>query len=93
MPTPQKRRMKRVYKRVSKGTKLVFKKKKSKNPRCGVCKKTLHGLTNKKGKVNRMFGGNTCSSCSKRKITNRVRALKLEPGNKKSKSKEVKENK
>ena len=74
MPTPQKRRMKRIHKRVSKGTKLVFKKKKTKQPKCSQCKKALHGITKKKGKVNRKFGGSLCSACSRKKVIERLRS-------------------
>lgn len=72
MPKPFQRRMKRISKRLSKETKLVFKKKKNKVAKCSECKKSLSGLT-KKVKVNRKFGGSLCSSCSRKEIKNRTR--------------------
>ena len=72
MPKPFQRRMKRIHKKVSKETKLVFKDKKKSNPSCSLCKKTLFGLK-VKGKVKRKFGGALCSKCSRRGIIESAR--------------------
>lgn len=72
MPKPFQRRMKRIYKKVSKETKLVFKEKKKNTPSCPSCSKPLSGLRTK-GKVNRKFGGALCSKCSKRRIVESAR--------------------
>jgi len=86
MPRPSRRSrtLSRVHKRVTTGTKLVYRKRKPKPAHCSNCGAVLKGVprerpykirtTNKsKKRPERMFGGNLCSSCSRKEIIKRNR--------------------
>ena len=74
MPKPFQRRMKRIQKRVSKGTKLVFKGKKKNKLSCPTCSKPLFGSRDN-ARANRKFGGSLCSKCSRRSIIDSARKI------------------
>jgi len=85
MVQPQKSRSRRrVYVKSSKGTKLVYKQRKSAKRTCNFCGKPLHGvaavtrkalkkLTKSQKRPERKFGGVLCSSCSRLRIIQEVR--------------------
>lgn len=74
----------KIFKKTTKGVKLIYVKKKVKLPRCGVCGATLHGIPrlrssqirklakSEKG-PERPYGGNLCSKCMRQKIIERFR--------------------
>ena len=86
MPRPSRRSrtLRRVFKRVTKGIKLVYEKRKPKKNSCSKCGIVLQGVPNERPykmqnmpksqkRPERMFGGVLCSKCSKREIIKRVR--------------------
>lgn len=57
-------------KKVLKGNKIVYKRKQANKSHCSICRKVLHGV--KRGTSNgpnRKYGGELCSSCSRKIIT------------------------
>ena len=78
--TKRSRSFRRVFVKTPKGSsKLSYKARKPKKAVCASCGKQLHGikkdrpykinkLTKSKRRPERVFGGNLCSSCSKRKL-------------------------
>ena len=86
MPRPSKRSrtLARIYKRVTKGVKLVYKKRKPKKSHCSKCGIILKGIPHERPykmmnmpksqkRPERMFGGVLCSKCAKREMINRFR--------------------
>ena len=86
MPRPSRRSrtLRRIYKKVTKGVKLVYKKRKPKKAHCGNCGSALKGVPRERPykmrtmpksqkRPERMFGGVLCSKCSRREIIKRVR--------------------
>lgn len=86
MPRPSKRSrtFRRVFRRITKGVKLVYEKRKPKKAHCGKCGIVLQGVPRERPykmmnmpksqkRPERMFGGTLCSKCSKREIIKRVR--------------------
>lgn len=86
MPRPSRRSrtLRRVFRKVIKGVKLVYEKRKPKLSHCGNCDAVLKGIPrerpykmrtmNKSQKrPERMFGGNLCSKCARREIIKRNR--------------------
>ena len=83
-PSRRSRTLARIYKRVTKGVKLVYKKRKPKPAHCSNCDAVLKGIPHERPykmrtmpksqkRPERMFGGNLCSQCSRREIINRIR--------------------
>lgn len=86
MPRPSRRSrtLARVFKRVTKGVRLVYKKRKPKKAHCGNCGAVLKGVPRERPykmrnmpksqkRPARMFGGNLCSKCSRKEIIKRIR--------------------
>lgn len=86
MPRPSRRSrtLRRVFSKVTKGVKLVYKKRKPKKASCSNCGDILKGVPNERPykmrnmpksqkRPERMFGGNLCSKCSRREIIKRNR--------------------
>ncbi|MEM2115484.1 MAG: 50S ribosomal protein L34e [Candidatus Woesearchaeota archaeon] len=75
------RSLRKVSKRTPGGrTTTHFEKKKPKVARCAICKKPLSGiprnvkkLSKSEKTVERKYGGNLCSKCSRRKIITEAR--------------------
>jgi len=83
-PSRRSRTLARIYKRVTKGVKLVYKKRKPKPAHCSNCGVVLIGIPHERPykmmnmpksqkRPERMFGGVLCSRCAKREIINRIR--------------------
>ncbi len=83
-PSRRSRTLARIYKKVTKGVKLVYKKRKPSQPHCANCDAILKGVPHERPykmrtmnksqkRPERMFGGVLCSKCSKREIINRNR--------------------
>ena len=86
MPRPSRRSrtLARVYRKITKGVKLVYRKRKPKPAHCSNCNAVLKGIprerpykmrttTKSQKRPERMFGGTLCSSCSRREIIKRNR--------------------
>ena len=86
MPRPSRRSrsLARVFKKVTKGVRLIYKKRKPKPAHCSNCGAVLKGVPHERPykmrnmpksqkRPERMFGGNLCSKCSRREIIKRVR--------------------
>ena len=86
MPRPSRRSrtLRRVYKRVTKGVKLVYEKRKPKKSHCAGCNAVLMGVPSERPykirtmpksqkRPERMFGGVLCSKCAKMEIIKRNR--------------------
>ena len=86
MPRPGKRSrsLRRVFRKVASGTKLVYKKRKPSKSKCGVCGAPLHGVLRErpykmrtsaktKKRPSRPYGGNLCSKCMREKIREKIR--------------------
>tara|TARA_Y100000034_G_C6831793_1_gene375502 strand:- start:306 stop:569 length:264 start_codon:yes stop_codon:yes gene_type:complete len=86
MPRPSRRSrtLRRVFRKVTKGVKLVYKKRKPKKTHCGNCGAVLKGVPRERPykmrtmpksqkRPERMFGGNLCSKCSRKEIIKRHR--------------------
>jgi len=83
-PSRRSRTLARIYKKVAKGVKLIYKKRKPKPAHCAKCDAVLKGMPHErpykmrtmpksKKRPERMFGGILCSRCSKREIIKRNR--------------------
>ncbi len=86
MPRPSRRSrtLRRVFRRITKGVKLVYEKRKPKSAHCSNCGAVLKGVPRERPykmknmpksqkRPQRMFGGNLCSKCSRREIIKRNR--------------------
>ncbi|MBS3143734.1 50S ribosomal protein L34e [Candidatus Woesearchaeota archaeon] len=86
MPRPSRRSrtLARVYKKVTKGVRLVYKKRKPKAAKCNNCGAVLKGIPRERPykmsnmpksqkRPERMFGGVLCSKCARREIIKRNR--------------------
>jgi len=86
MPRPSRRSrtLRRVYKRVTKGVRLIYKKRKPEKAHCADCSAVLMGVPNERPykirnmtksqkRPERMFGGVLCSKCSRKEIIKRNR--------------------
>lgn len=74
----------KIFKRVVKGTKVVYKKKRPSKVKCAECKKELKGTINlisskmrniarTKKRPSRIYGGYLCFSCLKKKLVKEAR--------------------
>ena len=86
MPRPSRRSrtLRRVFRKITKGVKLVYEKSKPEKAHCGSCGAVLKGVPRERPykmktmpksqkRPERMFGGNLCSKCARREIIKRNR--------------------
>ncbi len=78
------RKLRRVFVKLAKGVKLVFKKRKPSKPKCSECGKPLSGvlrerpykmrtIAKSKKRPSRKFAGSLCTQCARTKLKNEVR--------------------
>jgi large subunit ribosomal protein L34e len=85
MPRPslRSRTLRRIHVRTTKGSKLVYAKRKPKKAHCAVCKQVLHGVASarpyKMSKMSktekrpdRPYAGQLCSKCMRLKIKSKI---------------------